>query len=198
MLKEIELAKKSNTKQDIIALGEALIRSRGYSAFSYQDISSKLNIKNAAIHYHFPLKEDLGAEIIRRNTRNFEELMKNKKFMQLDEWKQLTHFMDDIFGKYLVEERICLVGALSAEFITLPETMQTEFKSMTSSIRDWLTILLKTGKRKKMFSFSTSAETKALMIITNLIAGLQVARIMNKTDFQLIKNGILKELKTEE
>jgi TetR/AcrR family transcriptional repressor of nem operon len=192
------MAKKSSTRQDIIILGEELIRSRGYHAFSYHDIASKLNIKNAAIHYHFPLKEDLGAEVVRKNIRKFEELLQDKKFNQLGEWERLTIFMDDIFGKYLSEDRVCLVGALSTEFLTLPEIMQKEFKVMTTSIRNWLTTLLKTGKKGKIFFYSTSAEVKALMIITNLIAGLQVARVMSKTDFRLIKSGILKELKTEQ
>jgi AcrR family transcriptional regulator len=192
-----ELAKKSTTRQDIIILAEELIRSRGYHAFSYHDISSKLNIKNAAIHYHFPLKENLGVEVVRKNIKAFEALLQDKKFNQLGEWERLTIFLDDIFGKYLSEDRICLVGALSTEFLTLPEIMQTEFKAMTTSIRNWLMTLLKTGKRKNVFSFSTSAETKALMVITSMIAALQVARVMNKADFHLIKNGILKELKTK-
>jgi TetR/AcrR family transcriptional repressor of nem operon len=192
------LTKRSTTRQDIITLGEELIRSRGYHAFSYHDISSKLHIKNAAIHYHFPLKEDLGAAVVRKNIEAFEELLQDKKFNQLGEWERLTIFIDDIFGKYLSENRVCLVGALSTEFLTLPGIMQTEFKAMTTSIRNWLIALLKTGKRKNIFSYSTSAEAKALMIITSMIAGLQVARVMNKTDFHLIKNGILKELKTEE
>jgi hypothetical protein len=36
------------------------------------------------------------------------------------------------------------------------------------------------------------------MILSNMIAGLQMARVMNRSDFQTIRNGILKELKTEQ
>jgi len=43
-----------------VDLAEALIQSRGYSAFSYQDISDRLGIRKASIHYHFPSKTDLG------------------------------------------------------------------------------------------------------------------------------------------
>jgi len=191
------LAKNNNTRNEIIELGEDLIRGKGYHAFSYHDISSQLNIKNAAIHYHFPNKEDLGIEIINKNRKTFGELLSNKKFNQLDEWERLTIFMEEIFGRYLNEGRVCMVGALSTEFITLPEKVQKEFQLMTSEIREWLTELLKEGKRKKHFTFTTSAEVKALMIIANMMAGLQIARVMNKSDFNLIKNGILRELKTE-
>lgn len=191
------MAKKGNTREEIIDLGEEFLRSRGYHAFSYHDISSRLNIKNAAIHYHFPLKEDLGVAIIRRSIDKFEELLQNKKFNQLNEMDRLTCFMDEVFGKYLTENRVCLVGALSTEFPVLPEKVQQEFQKMTGAIRVWLTGLLKEGKKKKFFSFTPGLETKALMIISNLMAGLQIARVMNKSDFQLIKNGILKELKMD-
>ena len=46
----------SITREKILELGENLIRTKGYNAFSYQDISSKLGIKNAAVHYYFPTK----------------------------------------------------------------------------------------------------------------------------------------------
>ena len=50
----------NDTRNEIIRLGSELIRSIGYNSFSYADISKALNIKNAAIHYYFPSKSDLG------------------------------------------------------------------------------------------------------------------------------------------
>lgn len=191
------MSKKSNTRKEITDLGEELIRSRGYHAFSYHDIASRLSVKNAAIHYYFPLKEDLGVEVVRTNIEKFELLLADQQFNSLDHWQRLIIFIEEIFGKYLSDGRVCLVGALSTEFPVLPESMQEEFKRMTSRIRDWLKNLLEEGKQKNYFSFDTSADTKALMIITNLIAGLQLARVMGKSDFQLIKDGILNGLRAK-
>ncbi|MBB4046226.1 AcrR family transcriptional regulator [Bacteroides reticulotermitis] len=39
-------------------MADELIKTIGYNAFSYADISKQLNIKNAAIHYYFPTKSD--------------------------------------------------------------------------------------------------------------------------------------------
>ncbi|MDR3047168.1 MAG: TetR/AcrR family transcriptional regulator, partial [Bacteroidales bacterium] len=50
----------NDTRSEIISIANELIKSIGYNAFSYADISKKLNIKNAAIHYYFPAKADLG------------------------------------------------------------------------------------------------------------------------------------------
>ena len=56
----------NDTRNEIIRIGNELVRSVGYNAFSYADIAKALNIKNAAIHYYFPSKSDLGVEIIER------------------------------------------------------------------------------------------------------------------------------------
>ena len=73
----------NDTRSEIIRLGSELIRSIGYNSFSYADISKALNIKNAAIHYYFPSKSDLGVEIIRRNLNAFNELTKTWESLDL-------------------------------------------------------------------------------------------------------------------
>ena len=42
------MLKDQNTKKRILDIAEKLIMSKGYNAFSYKDISTKLNVKNAA------------------------------------------------------------------------------------------------------------------------------------------------------
>ena len=57
---------KSETAEQILDLAETLIQTRGYSAFSYQDIADDLGIRKASIHYHFPSKTDLGVAVVDR------------------------------------------------------------------------------------------------------------------------------------
>ena len=83
----------SITREKIIELGENLIRTKGYNAFSYQDISSELGIKNAAIHYYFPSKENLGTSIVKTNIQRFEEMAGNMNSRGFDEWHQLETFI---------------------------------------------------------------------------------------------------------
>lgn len=73
----------NDTRNEIIRIGNELIRSVGYNAFSYADIAKALNIKNAAIHYYFPSKSDLGVKIIERNIKAFNELT--------SQWKSLNY-----------------------------------------------------------------------------------------------------------
>ena len=63
---------RSETAEQILDLAETLIQTRGYSAFSYQDIADALGIRKASIHYHFPSKADLGVAVINRYIDRFD------------------------------------------------------------------------------------------------------------------------------
>ena len=54
-----------DTAQQILDVAQDLVRCRGYSAFSYADISKQVGIRKASIHYHFSSKEELGKELRR-------------------------------------------------------------------------------------------------------------------------------------
>ncbi|MGL6067943.1 MAG: TetR/AcrR family transcriptional regulator, partial [Sediminibacterium sp.] len=67
-------AKTTDTKQEILSIGRDLLKKVGYNAFSYSDISKQLNIKNAAVHYHYPTKEDLLADIVNNYIEDYKKL----------------------------------------------------------------------------------------------------------------------------
>jgi len=56
----------TDTRTQILDIAEQLARQRGFSGFSYRDISQPLGIRNAAVHYHFPTKADLGIALLER------------------------------------------------------------------------------------------------------------------------------------
>lgn len=181
----------SSTKEEILKLGETLIRKKGYNAFSYQDISKPLQIKNAAVHYYFPKKSDLAIQIFKAAKERFDSMW--AKHANDDAATQLKAFVKTYSdsSKY---DMVCLVGAMAAEFYSLEPSVQAELKLIVTDIEQKLTAILREGKKNKQLSFVEPPHTKALMIITNLLAGLQLARINGKTSFEIIRNNILKEL----
>lgn len=183
----------SGTRERIIELGEELILTKGYNGFSYQDISSVLGIKNAAIHYYFPNKENLGASILRTNVQRFEEMVENMENRKFDEWSQLESFMK-IYLKSNREEKICLIGSLGTDVNTLPLPIHQELTKMVNRIVGWMEIILQNGVEKGLFKFDFSPRDQALRILGMLVAGLQLARILNKTDFKNIYQSILDEI----
>jgi TetR/AcrR family transcriptional regulator, transcriptional repressor for nem operon len=184
----------SITREKILELGENLIRTKGYNAFSYQDISSELGIKNAAIHYYFPSKETLGTSIVKTNIQRFEEMIENMHHRNFDEWQQMDVFLK-IYTKSHREQKKCIVGSLGPDFNTLNETTQTELKHMVDIIVKWLTNLLEQGKAKNVFDFNDDARSKALAIFSSLVASLQLSRIMDKMDYKSFHQSILDDLK---
>lgn len=184
----------SVTREKIIELGENLIRTKGYNAFSYQDISSELGVKNAAVHYYFPTKENLGTSIVKTNIQRFEEMIDNMRSRGFDEWHQLDTFVK-IYIKSNREQKLCIVGSLGPDVNTLSESTLTELKKMTELIMDWLTATLASGREKNIFSFKEEPKTKAFLILSALVASLQLTRFLNKIDYKNICQAIIEDLK---
>ncbi len=184
----------SITREKILELGENLIRTKGYNAFSYQDISSELSVKNAAIHYYFPSKENLGTSIVKTNILKFEEMIDNMRSRKFDEWQQLETFIK-IYIKSHREQKKCLVGSLSPDYRTLNETTKTELKRMIEIILNWMTELLKSGRTKNLFAFSDSADSKAMAIFSSLVASLQLFGIVDNVDYKVYCQSIVDDLK---
>ncbi|HPD96255.1 MAG: TetR/AcrR family transcriptional regulator [Bacteroidales bacterium] len=184
----------SITREKIIELGENLILSRGYNAFSYQDISTELGVKNAAIHYYFPSKENLGTSIVRTNIQRFEEMIDNMHSRGFDEWQQLDTFIK-IYIKSHREKKLCLVGSLGSDFNTLNENTKKELIRMTEIILNWLTSTLTTGREKSIFKFNEEPQNKAILILSSLVATLQISRIIDNIDYKSICQSITDGLK---
>lgn len=186
----------SITREKIIELGEDLIRTKGYNAFSYQDISSELGIKNAAIHYYFPSKENLGTSIVKTNIQRFEEMTENMKSRGFDEWHQLETFIK-IYTKSHREQKRCIVGSLGPDINSLSENTVAELRRISEIILKWLTTTLTSGREKGLFAFTEEPQIKALLILSSLVASLQLARLIDKIEYKSFCNAILEDLKSE-
>lgn len=183
----------SVTREKILELGEHLLQTKGYNAFSYQDISKELGVKNAAIHYYFPTKTSLVVSVVRNNALRFKEMIQNMDILKHNEQQKLEAFLK-IYIKSNRDYKICLLGSLGSDFPTLDEAIQIELKSMTDLIIIWLSEILESGRSKQLFRFEGGADTQALMILSNLMAGLQLSWIAGRNTFKTIYAGILAEL----
>lgn len=184
----------SLTREKILDLGEDLIVTKGFNAFSYHDISKKLGVKNAAIHYYFPAKGNLSTSIVKNNILRFEEMVENFKTKNFSVLNQLEVFFR-LYAKYNRESKICLFGSLGPDFNTLSESTQQELQKMKIKIIDWLADILEKGRNEKVLDFNGDANTRALIVLSNMVAGLQFSRINDKTAFKSIYMQILSDLK---
>lgn len=179
------------TREEILLLGEKLIRLKGYNAFSYHDISAALDIKNAAVHYHFPKKTDLAVAILQScHERSVKILEKNKYDNALDKLKAFLKVYADSYKHSMV----CLVGGMAAEFHSFEAPVQKELKAVVQYITERLADILEEGRKQKVFAFKETPRTKALLVVTNMIAALQLERIMGKKEFTDIYQAVIKDI----
>lgn len=182
---------KIDTKKQIMDIAENLLLDRGYNGFSYKDISSALNIKNAAIHYHFPKKTDLGVAIIGRVINGFQQWA---SYIDSQDWpysKKLNEFCQ-IFKIFVEKNQVCLGGSLETDFETLPEEMQKELRRYISIVFQWLENFLAAGREKGEFNFPGSARDQTLLLVSSLQGIVQIVRVTTPANFDLTVKQIMR------
>ncbi len=105
--------------------------------------------------------------------------------------------LEKIFNRYshLVDcDRICVIGAIAADYKTLPEKTRIKVATLVELVLKLVEKTLQEGKKNGEFTFTESARVQTLLIMTNLSAGVQLARITGKKDFETIRKTILKQL----
>lgn len=178
-------------REEIIKYADTLVREKGYNAFSFYDIAEKVKIKTASIHYHFPAKSDLGVAVIGLHIDNLNKIIENCNEKTPD--KKLDAFLD-IYDNIKKENKICIVGSLASDFNTLDDKVQQKLKEFADVMLDWVSHFLEEGRNSNVFHFEGEARTKALMVISNMLAMVQLSRVTDDKDLEIVKSKIKQEL----
>lgn len=166
-------ARTTDTHKKILDLAEALMLSRGFNAFSYQHISAELGVRNAAIHYHFPKKTDLGIALIERYCRRFERFTQAQADMTPEQ--QLAQYFE-LTDRYFLQQQICPSGILSAELQTLPEEMQQKTRQFVELMRVWAADIVRRGKASGDMNYPGTPESMGDVVFAAMQGALQLAR----------------------
>jgi TetR/AcrR family transcriptional repressor of nem operon len=186
--------KYEHPRERIMDIAEHLIMSRGFNRFSYKDISTEMNVKNAAIHYYFPSKDDLGVAVIRRAhacCRKWNETTSRKTVSPVD---MLNVFLEMFTGYLNSGEYVCLASSLETDFNTFSKEMQNEIRVYAAEMHNWIRNLLERGREEGLFTFSDSPEDKAFFILSSIQGALEIARVSDKKRFYRIVDKIKTEL----
>jgi len=194
MVTQSSPAAPADTRVRILDLAESLLLERGFNAFSYQHIARELGIKPAAIHYHYPSKDDLGTAIVARQLRRLRKWRDLPRVADLppnEQFEALLEVYDNHLGH---DRRVCLFSALAADFRTLPVPMQVELRTFHRELTEWLAQVLAVGRATASLRFVGSPAAKAAQVLTTLAGALQVARVHDETPFQVIVGQLRLEL----
>ena len=167
------------TRIKILKEAERLFQLKGYNGFSYKDISGPLNIKNAAVHYHFPTKEDLGVAILERYDAMLLRITDNYNPNVNDPVKVIDLYIRFHLHSVAKGDRICPVGMVSAEYQSIPMAMQQKASIMINRILNWLTDVIEQGRNRGLFQFQGEPKTMAYKIQSTLQGAAQLSLLVN-------------------
>jgi TetR/AcrR family transcriptional repressor of nem operon len=176
-------AAPSETAERIVETAMELIQTRGFSAISYQDISDRLAIRKASIHYHFPSKADLGIAVVEAYAA---ALKAHMDAIIADD--ALTSIA--MFDRYCqpfrqlaaTPDKICLCGALAGEILALPEPMRPIVKAFFAVHEAWLEKMLARGIERGEVRKDIDPAGAARLIFTSLQGALLVHRTADGRD----------------
>jgi TetR/AcrR family transcriptional repressor of nem operon len=173
--------RRAGTAERILDVAEALIQSRGFNGFSYQDIADALAIRKASIHYHFAGKAELGHAVMLRYRERMEQAMAAAGAeLPADVPGNAAKLLELYFSPYLqfaaTPEKICLCGALAGEYPALPGDMQMEVNRFIADHQSWLRDLAVAGTSSGDFAPDGSADDLGRSIFNALQGGLMMAR----------------------
>jgi TetR/AcrR family transcriptional repressor of nem operon len=168
---------RSETAEQILDLAETLIQTRGYSAFSYQDIADALGIRKASIHYHFASKADLGIAVVNRYIDRFDAaLVQVAGDESQSSMTMLDHYTQPYLAFARAPDRVCLCGALAGEMLALPDELRARVDHFFRTHQAWLTKLLKRGVARGEFHLVAPPAKVARSIFAGLQGALLVKR----------------------
>ncbi|GAB5471719.1 MAG: TetR/AcrR family transcriptional regulator [Rhodospirillales bacterium] len=121
-----------------MAAAEAMIRARGYNAFSFREVAESVGVKSASVHYHFPSKADLGAAVVRAYTESFLAALGDPLATETDPRALLARYVAAYRKALIDQDLMCLCGMLGAEIAALPASVSQETRRFFELHIDWL------------------------------------------------------------
>lgn len=182
------MVRNANTKRAILDLTESFLQEKGFNGFSYAHIAKVLDVKNAAIHYHFRTKEDLACAVIQRYRDRFQLWINNSRIKDLPPQEKIDWFFSIYTNTRADNGKVCLAGSLETEFNSLPASLREQTESLTRELLTWLQATLQEGRETGAFQFGGDPASKAALILSSLQGGLQMARALGTEKFHAVVN----------
>ncbi|HVS98336.1 MAG TPA: TetR/AcrR family transcriptional regulator [Puia sp.] len=179
------------TRADILVRADELIRRRGFNAFSYTDIAAILEIRNAAVHYHFPTKSELGQAVIDREIERLTLYRRDCGATPGDE--QLKHLVTAFYHNSQ-RNYICLMGSLLPDFATFDSEMRTKVAALCDAILGWLTESLESARAAGRLRFEGRPRERAALVASTLLSSLLLSRVSGERVFQQMVDRMLEDL----
>ena len=184
-----------NRKDQILDIATELVQTRGYSAFSYQDLSTRLGITKASIHHHFPSKKDLGTAVAERYSAEVRAALAEAKQNSDDPWVQLDGYVQVVLKTVKTSDRICAAGSVQSEINVVPKTMGKSMCSLVQHVIGWISEVIATGRDRGVMDFPGTPAHQAALIFSAAQGAMQYGRANGQNKARQVMQQIKKGLK---
>jgi len=183
-----------DTQTAILDAAEELIQTHGSNGISYATISERVGIRKASIHHHFPTKDKLVEELVRRYARDFltnVDLIvgsRRKAPAKLRAYIQLFEStLEAAPGR-----RLCLCGMLGAERENLSPQAATLLKRFYRDNEHRLGQILEAGRKEGTLEFAGDPRTVGMSLFSFLEGAMIVARAdRGSRQFRQLSDGVM-------
>lgn len=180
---------RGETRREILTLAARLLQTRGYHGFSFQHIAEALELRAAAVHYHFPTKAELVTAVLRRFRDDFAWWRAQPAIRALDPLAQVEGFLD-LEARYAEAGKVCPLGIAGVEFAALPPAACREAQALVHELRDWLAERLGAARREGCCSFAGDPQDLALAVMAAAQGALQLARLDGAACFAQVRRAL--------
>jgi TetR/AcrR family transcriptional repressor of nem operon len=181
----------ASTGERILDVAEELVQTRGLNGMSYADISLRLGITKASLHYHFASKGDLVQALVDRYAERFFRELDFLDESQTDAAARLRGYVR-VYGSVLERGRMCLCGMLASDFETLTPQAQADVARFFERNAEWLERVIAVGIREGQLPATGSPRASAETLMAGLEGAMLVSRPFEGTArFDVIASALL-------
>lgn len=184
-------------KQQIIDIATELVQTRGYAAFSYQDLSERLGISKASIHHHFASKRDLGEAVAENCFQIASKNLTAAKQASDDPWKQLEGYFNIVIAVLETRDQICPAGSAQADINVVPDGMGERMIELVQYIVSWIRDVIKEGRDQGVMTFPGTPREQAELIFAAAQGAMQYGRANGEKRGEGVVRQLRKIMKTE-
>ena len=159
-------------RDEILAVTESMIRKVGFNGFSTRDVANAVGIKAASVHYHFPMKADIGVAVTERYTKRFLEDLGVASEFAVDARGVVTRYASAFRNALVRDGKLCLCAVLGAEIGGIPPEVGSGARIFFERNIQWLRSALTT---------CGVSESKAKTYAFHILSSLEGAMIVSKT-----------------
>ena len=181
-------------KHQILEVATELVQTRGYSAFSYQDLSDRLGITKASIHHHFPSKEDLGTAVAEKYKADVKAALAAATRKSDDPRVQLEGYVQFVLEIIKTHDRICAAGSVQSEINVVPKAMGKAMCSLVQHVIGWISEVIKNGRDRGVMDFPGTPDNQAALIFSAAQGAMQYGRANGEKGARQVMQQIKKGL----